>query len=429
MKYELPKRWTYRAYSTLMKEVVEKNRGNVDYPPLSVTQGNGVILQSDKYNKRIASEDTSGYKIAPRGAVIMNPNYLNYGAIGIQEVVEAGVVSPIYGVFEIDDSVDQVFMKYLLRSRQLIAEYNRYANGGCAVVHTGELHGMHVRLTVPIEEFLKITWMFPPVDEQRKIANILNSIDNAISQTEAIIEQTGRVKKGLMQQLLMKGIGHTEFKQTEVGEIPLGWNLHKLEELCDDIFVGIASSTTEHYCSNDGVPLIRSMNIKTNYLDMDDTIFITSDFSKLNKNKKLREDDVITVRTGANIGMTCVVPKEYENAQTFTTLVSRPDVRVLISSYLAHLMNSDLGKSQIATHMVGGAQPNLNVSALKKFLIPLPPIKEQERIVNILVSVESKKMQEQRTLSKLQNMKDGLLQVLLTGKIRVTVDDQEAVTT
>ena len=63
----------------------------------------------------------------------------------------------------------------------------------------------------------------PPLAEQRKIAVILTSVDEAIQATEAVIAQTRRVKEGLLQELLTKGIGHTRFKQTEIGEIPEGW--------------------------------------------------------------------------------------------------------------------------------------------------------------------------------------------------------------
>ncbi|MBE2941295.1 hypothetical protein HPK04_11805, partial [Anoxybacillus flavithermus] len=73
----------------------------------------------------------------------------------------------------------------------------------------------------------------PPLAEQRKIAAILSSVDEAIEKTEAIIEQTEKVKKGLMQQLLTKGIGHTKFKKTEIGEIPEGWEVVELQDLAN----------------------------------------------------------------------------------------------------------------------------------------------------------------------------------------------------
>ncbi len=166
--------------------------------------------------------------------------------------------------------------------------------------------------------------LLPSLKEQQKIAEILSSVDAAIEKTEQVIAKTEEVKKGLMQQLLTKGIGHTEFKQTEMGLIPSSWRIEKLESISHNIFVGIATSTTDYFCNSDqGVPLLRNQNIKENYLDLTDLVYITNDFSEKNRNKKLQKNDVIIVRTGYP-GVASVVHDELEGAQTFTTLVVRP---------------------------------------------------------------------------------------------------------
>jgi type I restriction enzyme, S subunit len=75
----------------------------------------------------------------------------------------------------------------------------------------------------------------PSIDEQHKIASILSKVDELIQKIDQVIEQTQRLKKGLMQRLLTKGIGHTEFKKTDLGEIPEDWNIVKLEEVSTKI--------------------------------------------------------------------------------------------------------------------------------------------------------------------------------------------------
>ena len=75
------------------------------------------------------------------------------------------------------------------------------------------------------EQYSQIPIPLPPLKEQQKIASILSNVDELIQKTEQIIEQTQRLKKGLMQRLLTKGIGHTKFKKTELGEIPEEWNI------------------------------------------------------------------------------------------------------------------------------------------------------------------------------------------------------------
>jgi type I restriction enzyme, S subunit len=267
--------------------------------------------------------------------------------------------------------------------------------------------------------------LLPPIPEQNKIASILLSIDETIEKTEAIIEQTEKMKKGLMQQLLTKGIGHTKFKKTEIGEIPDEWKVKPLEDLCERIFVGIATSTTKSYTKN-GIPIIRNQNIHENHLDTSDLLQITNEFSEKNKNKKLLSGDVLTVRTGYP-GITCVVPEELEGSHTFTTLVSRPIFDYINPYYLSRYINSAAGKKFVTGGKAGGAQQNLNVAIMKKMLIALPSVEEQNNIVNILTPFEEKVSNERKKYYALQNIKKGLMQVLLTGKVRVKVDDPEVI--
>ena len=87
--------------------------------------------------------------------------------------------------------------------------------------------------TIKVPELKSIKIPLPSLKEQRKIAEILSSVDAAIEKTEQVIAKTEEVKKGLMQQLLTKGIGHTEYKNSELGEIPLKWEIKQLKDLLE----------------------------------------------------------------------------------------------------------------------------------------------------------------------------------------------------
>ena len=104
--------------------------------------------------------------------------------------------------------------------------------------------------------------LIPSLKEQKKIAEILSSVDAAIEKTEQVIAKTEEVKKGLMQQLLTKGIGHTEFKQTEIGEIPLTWDLVKLEEVTQLITKGTTPTTYGYKFEDNGVNFIKVENLR-----------------------------------------------------------------------------------------------------------------------------------------------------------------------
>ena len=102
------------------------------------------------------------------------------------------------------------------------------------------------------------------------------------------------------------------YKQTELGIVPVEWETYRLEEISERISVGLATSVTKHYRSS-GVPIVRNLNIKDGFFDGSDMLFVSPEFANANPNKTARAFDVLTVRTGSNLGQTCVLPLEFDN--------------------------------------------------------------------------------------------------------------------
>ena len=269
----------------------------------------------------------------------------------------------------------------------------------------------------------------PPLLEQQKIAAILSSVDDVIEKTRAQIDKLKDLKAGLMQELLTKGAGldgapHTAFKNSPVGQIPDDWEVVPLVDLCSKISVGIASSTTHAYAQK-GVPILRNQNILECSIRATDMLHISQQFSDENASKKIREGDVLTVRTGYP-GVSAIVPKEFDGCHSFTTLISRPKKGELDPGYLALLINSDYGKKFVVGGQAGGAQQNLNATTLKTFPVILPSLDEQAEIFDIVNSVSSKIVCIEKKYRSLVSAKKALMQDLLTGKVRVNVYKDEA---
>ena len=263
----------------------------------------------------------------------------------------------------------------------------------------------------------------PPLKEQQKIASILSNVDSLINQTQKEIKQTQRLKKGQIQRLLTRGIGHTKFKKVkslfgQYEEIPEEWKRFKMKDVCKKISVGIATSTTKYFVDK-GIPLLRNQNIKEGYIETDDLLHISEEFAKMNQSKKLQEGDIVCMRTGYP-GQSAVVPAKMNGWQTFTTLIVRPNYEILNSFFLSIFLNS-FGRKQIISFQAGVAQQNLNVGWLSNMLILIPSLPEQQKIVSILSNVDSLIQNQQEYKSKLTALKKGLMQKLLTGQIRVRV--------
>lgn len=271
-------------------------------------------------------------------------------------------------------------------------------------------------LSKNIIEPIKI--LLPPLPEQQKIAEILSTVDDKIEIIDQQITETQKLKKGLMQRLLTKGIGHTEFKDSPLGEIPENWEVNELRNVAK-CTVGIATSTTHAYCK-DGVLLLRNQNIKEGRIALKEVLYITPEFDLLNKSKRLKEGDIITVRTGYP-GISAVVSQELSGSQSFTTLIIRLHNKNILSHFLCYYINSEKGKSFFQSSQAGGGQQNVGSKTLEGMKIIIPSIVEQKRITEILLTIDEKLEVLSEKKVNYQELKQGLMQQLLTGKIRVKV--------
>ncbi|MFZ4703109.1 MAG: restriction endonuclease subunit S [Candidatus Methylumidiphilus sp.] len=208
------------------------------------------------------------------------------------------------------------------------------------------------------------------------------------------------------------------YKQTEVGVIPEDWEIKPLHARADKIMVGIASAATHAYRDR-GIPMFRNQNIKPNRLDDTDILYIAEDYEVAFKNKRLKSGDLLTARTGYP-GTTSIVPIQYEGAQSFTTLITRPIRNLVDSNYLCCLINSKAGQTYFEQNKIGGGQKNVNAGSLKFLPVPLPPTKaEQEAIAEALSDADAFIESLEQLIAKKRHIKQGAVQELLTGKKRL----------
>jgi type I restriction enzyme S subunit len=260
--------------------------------------------------------------------------------------------------------------------------------------------------------------MVPPLNEQRRIAEILSSVDDAIAATQGVIEQTKKVKQATLERLLTKGIGHTRFKQTEIGEIPDSWIISTADEICSQISVGIVIKPSRYYTDN-GVRCFRSANVREGFIEDADWVFITEEGNRVNRKSILKTDDVLVVRTGYP-GTSCVVTPEYDGANCIDIIFARPDSNRIESRFLSAFINSESGKLQVLKAEGGLAQKHFNVGSMKLMKIPLPTIAEQREIVCHIEDFTQAENSLKKLLEQYKCMKSALMSDLLTGRKRVT---------
>ena len=268
-----------------------------------------------------------------------------------------------------------------------------------------------------------------PIDkkEQTQIAQVLSTIDRAIAQTEAIIAKQQRIKTGLMQDLLTKGIDENgnirsedthQFKDSAIGRIPAEWEVEPCGSICKEIIVGIVIRPAQYYKPS-GVPVLRSANVKENTIDFSDLVYMSEKDNDSLSKSRLFAGDLVTVRTGYP-GTTAVIPPELDGCNCVDIVISRPDTRQIRAVFLALWINSGFGKKQVLEGQGGLAQQHFNVGEVRKLLVKVPTIEEQSRIEFFLLTQSNSLWKYQQHLRKLHRLKTGLMQDLLTGKVRVT---------
>jgi type I restriction enzyme S subunit len=261
----------------------------------------------------------------------------------------------------------------------------------------------------------------PPLPEQQKIAEILSTVDDKIEIIDQQIIQTQELKKGLTQRLLTEGIGHSEFKDSPLGMIPKSWEVVKLGEIVSKVGSGKTPSGGRETYLSEGIIFIRSQNVLRGKLKLDDVAFISESQHQKMANSKWQSNDVLLNITGASIGRSCVIPKEFEEGNVNQHVCIIRAKKQLHPNILSQLLNSSFGINQINKFQAGGNREGLNFQQIRSFDIPLAPFEEQQKIADILSSVDDKLEVLGEKKIHYQELKQGLMQQLLTGKIRVKV--------
>jgi type I restriction enzyme S subunit len=268
----------------------------------------------------------------------------------------------------------------------------------------------------------------PPFPEQRRIAAFLDrktaAIDVLIAKKERLIELLLEKRLALITQAVTKGLDlNAPMKESGVewlGEVPAHWTVQKLRRFAKRVDVGIAEAATHAYASN-GVPLIRSTNIRDGALDRGSMFFIEAWFAERNRSKVLHFGDIVTVRTG-NPGVSAVVPQELEGAQCFTTLMTTlmPGHN---SRFFSSFLNSKSGQTYFDLESWGSAQKNISVPILADIPTPVPPKHEQDRIVEWIDReagvLDTMQRRVARQIELLGEYRQTLISAAVTGKIEI----------
>jgi len=289
------------------------------------------------------------------------------------------------------------FLFYYLTHPQMRKKMKSSAQG------TNVLHLNH-------EHISDLLIPLPPILEQRAVAEVLSVVDLAIQRTDMVIAKTERLKKGLMQELLTRGIGHKEFKDTEIGRIPKDWEVVRLKDISEQ---------------RKEIVLPEEVNPLTPYIGLE---HISSGVTKIKnfgkagdvKSSKFKffKNDILYGKLRPYLDKAVIAEV---NGVCSTDIIIIKAVKC-IPSFLIYLLHTKDFINYATATMTGTNHPRTSWPAISKFNLPLPPTEEQQKIAEILLTVDKKLEIERNEKARLEIIKQGLMDLLLTGKVRVRVN-------
>ncbi len=266
-------------------------------------------------------------------------------------------------------------------------------------------------------EDLKI--LMPPIKERAKLSDILGNIDEQIEKVNEVIKKTEELKKGLMQELFTKGIGHTKFKKTKLGMIPEELSIVNFGSFTNHVGSGATPRGGDKIYKKEGILFLRSQNVYFDGLRLEDVAYIPKDVHLSMKRSTVFPRDVLLNITGASIGRASLVPEEFPEANVNQHVcIIRVDEKIY-PNYLFYFLQSNFGQDQIARFQIGGNREGLNFQQIRSMQMMLPKKEEQIEIAKILSNVDEKNSINKQIKEKLTELKKGLMRDLLSGRVRV----------
>ena len=344
--------------------------------------------------------------------------------IGISSYVDDSLGKPAYinqhiALVRFDlDEINSKFVTYFLSSENVQKLFRSTSDQGA-------------KAGLNLDSVRKIKIALPSQSEQTAIANALSDVDALIQELEKLIAKKQAIKTASMQQLLTGRTRLPQFahhpdgrqkgyKPSELGEIPEDWELVVLGEVCD---FENGDRSSNYPAANEfsavGIPFINAGHVSDGQIDSKNMDYIPRFvFDRLGGGKVKSGDLVYCLR--GSLGKFGVITDSFGFGAVASSLVIvRPNKLKTSTSYLTTYFKSEIAKKMISLWAGGAAQPNLGAKELAKFSIPLPAGDEQMAISSIFTNMDEEVLLLEQRLSKTRQIKQGMMQELLTGKTRL----------
>ena len=414
---EIPEGWEVVKAKYLFAQRNEK--GNSALVLLSPTQKYGVIPQSQLEGVVQVKENTDlrAFKTIHIGDFVIS---LRSFQGGFEFSNYEGVCSPAYQVFHATKDLSNDFFRYLFKSDGFISKINSLTVG----IREGK--------NIQYWDFSNMLLALPPKKFQIRSAQYLNAkcteIDTMLSKTRSSIEEYKKLKQAVITQAVTKGVrGEREMKDSGVewiGEIPKEWAVSPMKHFID-ILPGYAFSSDD-FCIEDGIPLLRGINVGVNEIRWDETVRWNHSISKQLESFFLKENDLV-------VGL----DRPWISDGTRVAFIAKKDLPCLLLQrvcrirtrcnfdmrWIYYWLSGSSFKDSLSTETTGISVPHISTKQIEQFIVAFPNQLEQTQICNYLdakcAEIDKLIVKKEQLVKELESYKKSLIYEVVTGKREV----------
>jgi type I restriction enzyme S subunit len=358
--------------------------------PTDITGTKGIFLESSKESITELGLKNSSAKMLPAGTILMTSR----ATLGESKISNVPVcTNQGFKSIIVNNNVSNQFLRY-----SLIFNKNKYTNLGIGTTFLEVNKSDTDRFEVFIPDDIR---------EQKKIAQILSSVDEQIELTEKLIEKKREVKNGLLVDFYASPI---------VQKSPL----FKIKDLAKDGLFIDGDWVELPHISESGIRFLQTGNIGIGkFINKNKNFIFESSFEKLNCTEVL-EGDILICRLAEPAGRACIAPKSSERMITSVDVailrIVNPDIA---PEYINYALNVQQQLNKVELLTAGSTRKRISRKNLGMMELNIPAIEVQNKILSTLGAVDSEIESEERALEKLKLQKQGLMQDLLTGRVKV----------
>ena len=356
---------------TLISQAKVVRCGDSKYPVLSMTMHNGLVFQNEKFNKIIASKDTSDYKVVFRNQLVISFP-IDEGVLAAQRITDAGIVSPAYGIWDIDHSrVLPEYLEFALRCNRALQYYKANLRGSTAR-----------RRSLPTPTLLAFKVPLPSIQEQEKILADIHLVKSALDNRKAQIKKLSELTKARFVEMF-----------GDPATNPMHWPETTVGSECHYIKDGPHKSLPDIGKGNGGHPFISVRNIVNHTIDFSSAKYISDEDYKEARKKCCPEKGDMLYSKGGTTGIAKLIDTDIEFANWVHIAVLKYDKQKLNGVFFENMLNCEYCYDQSQRLTKGIANRDLVLSAMAQIKMYRPSLELQEQFAAFVAQVDKSKYQ------------------------------------